>query len=285
MSRALGPRPPLAAGNAALAWVLILAAWGLIALAWLAWAAARLAALAAGHGHVPPFGTRWVSALVHGHAAQAWPGVPTLLVAVAGAVLAAVLAAVTVIAWRVIARRITQPGDPVAALSRDRSVRQLAQSPSAEQGIRLRPSLAGSPARPPGHGRYRAAARPAQAARRRRPGAVRVLGRHAGRLLRPPVRQDHLARHPVRPVSARPGRGHQRQSRPVGRHRRAARRVRLTDLAVRPAGDHRRRAAVLGQPAGLDDQRRSRPPAGRPLRAHHRRQHERTSGGRPPRTC
>ena len=148
MSRALGPRPPLAAGNAALAWVLILAAWGLIALAWLAWAAARLAALAAGHGHVPPFGTRWVSALVHGHAAQAWPGVPTLLVGVAGGVLAAVLAAVTVIAWRVIARRITQPGDPVAALSRDRSVRQLAQSPSAEQGIRLRPSLAGTrPAR------------------------------------------------------------------------------------------------------------------------------------------
>ena len=42
MSRALGPRPPLAAGNAALAWVLLAAAWGLAGLAWLAWAAARL---------------------------------------------------------------------------------------------------------------------------------------------------------------------------------------------------------------------------------------------------
>jgi type IV secretory pathway TraG/TraD family ATPase VirD4 len=144
MSRALGPRPPLAAGNAALAWTLIIICWGLAGLAWLAWAAARLAAVAAGRGHVPPFGIRWVSALVHARAAQAWPGVPTLLVAVAGAILAAVLAAVTVIAWRIVIRRSTRPDDPVAALARNRSVRQLAQSPSAEQGIRLRPSLAGA---------------------------------------------------------------------------------------------------------------------------------------------
>ena len=61
-----------------------------------------------------------------------------------GAVLAAALAAVTVTAWRIIARRITQPGDPVAALSRDRSIRQLARAQAAGQGIRLRPSLAGA---------------------------------------------------------------------------------------------------------------------------------------------
>ena len=35
MSRALGPRPPLAAGNAALAWTLIIIFWGLAGLAWL----------------------------------------------------------------------------------------------------------------------------------------------------------------------------------------------------------------------------------------------------------
>ena len=35
MSRALGPRPPLAAGNAALAWALIMIFWGLAGLAWL----------------------------------------------------------------------------------------------------------------------------------------------------------------------------------------------------------------------------------------------------------
>ena len=144
MSRAIGPRPPFAAGNAALAWVLIAAAWGLIALAWLAWAAARLAALAAGRGHVPAFGTRWASALVHGRTAQAWPGTPTPLVAVTGGILAVLLAGVTAIAWRLIARSMTKPGDPVAALSRDRSIRQLAQSQAAEQGIRLRPSLTGA---------------------------------------------------------------------------------------------------------------------------------------------
>ena len=89
MSRALGPRPPLAAGNAALAWMLLAAAWGLAGLAWLAWAAARIAAALAG-GRVLPFGVRWLSALVHGRTAQAWPGTPTPLVGAAGAVLAAV---------------------------------------------------------------------------------------------------------------------------------------------------------------------------------------------------
>ena len=144
MSRAIGPRPPFAAGNAALAWVLIAAAWGLIALTWLAWAAARLAALAGGRGHVLPFGARWASALVHGRTAQAWPGTPTPVVAVTGGILAVLLAGVTAIAWRLIARSMTKPGDPVAALSRDRSIRQLAQSQAAEQGIRLRPSLTGA---------------------------------------------------------------------------------------------------------------------------------------------
>jgi len=143
VSRAIGPRPPLASGNAALAWALIALGWGLAALAWLAWAAVRLAAAAAG-ARIPPFGVRWVLALLHGRTAQAWPGVPTPLVAVAGALLAAVLAAAGLVAWRAIARRATRPGDPVAALSRDRAVRQLGQSPSAEKGLRLRPSLAGA---------------------------------------------------------------------------------------------------------------------------------------------
>src|SRR5512135_3150181 len=106
MSRALGPRPPYAAGHAALAWALIAAFWGLAGLAWLAWAAARLAALASGHGHVPPFGARWIVLLARGRTAQAWPGVPTALVAAAGAVLGAALAAAAVLGWRRIARRV-----------------------------------------------------------------------------------------------------------------------------------------------------------------------------------
>ena len=73
MSRALGPRPPLAAGNAAIAWTLIIIFWGLAGLAWLAGAAARLAAAAAGAG-IPPFSVHWVSALLPGRTALAWPG-------------------------------------------------------------------------------------------------------------------------------------------------------------------------------------------------------------------
>jgi TraM recognition site of TraD and TraG len=143
VSRALGPRPPLAAGNAALAWVLLAAAWGLAGLAWLAWAAARLAAALTG-GQVLPFRMRWVTAVLHGRTGQAWPGTPTSLVAVTGAVLAAVLATAAFTAWRIITRGLGQPGDPVAALSRDRSIRKLAQDKAAEQGVRLRPSLAGA---------------------------------------------------------------------------------------------------------------------------------------------
>jgi hypothetical protein len=143
MSRAIGPRPPLAAGNAALAWGLIAACWGLVGLMWLAWAAARLAALVSGRGHVPPFGVQWAFTLAHGHTMRAWPGVPTLLVAATGSVFAAVMATGALIAWRAVSRRTTRPGDPVAALSRDASVRHLAQSQAAEHSIRLRPSLAG----------------------------------------------------------------------------------------------------------------------------------------------
>jgi type IV secretory pathway TraG/TraD family ATPase VirD4 len=144
VSRAIGPRPPLAAGNAALAWALIAACWGMAALAWLAWAAARVAAAATGRGHVPRFGISWASALVQGNAALAWPGVPTAAVAAAGALFTALLAGTALTAWRIAARRITRPGDPVAALSRDPGIRRLAREQAARQAIRLRPSLAGT---------------------------------------------------------------------------------------------------------------------------------------------
>ena len=94
MSRALGPRPSLAPGNAALAWTVIAAAWGIIGLAWLAWAAARLAAALTGGGHVPSFGTRWASALLHGRTSQTWPGTPTAVVVAVAAAFACVAAAV-----------------------------------------------------------------------------------------------------------------------------------------------------------------------------------------------
>ena len=265
VSRAIGPRPPLASGNAALAWALIspCGAWP----PWRGWPGPPPGSPPPWPARrIPPFGARWVLALLHGRAAQAWPGVPTPLVAAACAVLAAVLGArrARCVAGRRAARdpprrpgRRAQPGPGRPPASRN---------PRRREG-RAAAALAGRhPARPPGRGRHRAAARPAQDAGRGRPGPVRLLGRHGARVLRAARRQDHLARRALRAVGARPGRGHQRQGRPVGGDRRAARRVRLADLDVRPAGGHRRRAAVLGGHAGRAEQRRSGQPDGRALR-------------------
>ena len=116
MSRALGPRPPFAAGNAALAWMLITTAWGLAGLAWLAWAAARMPP------HWPAAGSRrsayrWLAAVLHGRTAQAWPGTPTPLVSGDRHRPGRRARRRRACCWRIIARRITRPGDPVAALS------------------------------------------------------------------------------------------------------------------------------------------------------------------------
>ena len=144
VSRAIGPRPPLAhrerrAGVGAC----IAACWGLVALAWLAWAAARVAA-AAGGGHVPPFGARWVSAP---SARPYRPGLarrPHAPRRRCRAVFAGVPGAIAVATWRAVSRRATRPGDPVAALSRNQAVRRLAQARPPSRAIRLRPSLAGA---------------------------------------------------------------------------------------------------------------------------------------------
>ena len=285
MSRALGPRPPFAAGNAALAWMLLAAAWGLAGLAWLAWAAARAAAAIDG-GRVPPFSVRWLTAVLHGRTAQAWPGTPTPLVAVTGAVLAAALTAAGLAVWRLAARHITRPGDPVAALSRDRSIRQLARDPAAGTAVRLRPSLAG--ARP---GSLAPADIGLLLGSLRQPGGngpdlysswedtvLAFMGPRSGKTTSLAIPYVLSAPGPVIATS------NKADLWAATAELRAA--AGSAGVGVRPAAHHRRRAAVLGRPAGRDDQRRGRRPAGRPLRPDHRRRHqEETSGGRPPRNC
>ena len=117
VSRAAAPRVPILAGNGAGVWVVLLIGWGLAAAAWLAWLAARLAAALAG-GHVPPFSERWVISLARWRTGQAWPGTPTILVALIAVVLACAVITAGIMAWRIIAARIPRPGDPVAALCR-----------------------------------------------------------------------------------------------------------------------------------------------------------------------
>jgi hypothetical protein len=80
----------------------LLLAWSLIAAAWLAWLAARLAAVLMGR-RVPPFSERWVISLIRLRTGQAWPGTPTLLVAVIDLVLGCAVMAAGIMAWRVIA--------------------------------------------------------------------------------------------------------------------------------------------------------------------------------------
>ena len=140
MARAVRPRVPILAGNGAGVWVILLLAWSLIAAAWLAWLAARFAAALAGR-RVPPFSERWVISLIRWRTGQAWPGTPTLLVAVIAVVLACAVIAAGITAWRVIAARIPRPGDPVAALAVNPQIRPLTPVPAAETAIRLRPSL------------------------------------------------------------------------------------------------------------------------------------------------
>jgi type IV secretory pathway TraG/TraD family ATPase VirD4 len=134
---------PLLAGNGAGVWMVLLIGWGLAAAAWLAWLAARIAAGLAGR-HMPPFSKRWVISLARWRTSQAWPGTPTILVALIAAVLACAVITAVAIAWRIIAARIPRPGDPVPALSGNPQITPLTPVPAARTAIRLRPSLAGT---------------------------------------------------------------------------------------------------------------------------------------------
>jgi len=134
---------PLLAGNGAGVWVVLLIGWGLAAAAWVGWLAARIAAALAGR-RMPPFGERWIISLARWRTSQAWPGTPTVLVALIAAVLACTVITAGTIAWRIIAARIPRPGDPVAALSGNPQITPLTPVPAAKTAIRLRPSLAGS---------------------------------------------------------------------------------------------------------------------------------------------
>jgi hypothetical protein len=142
VTRAAGPRAPFAAGNSTGVWAVLGLAWTLAALAALAWVSARIAAALAG-GHIPALGTRWIDNLAHLRTAQTWPGTSTDLVVATTVMLSSAATAAVVTTWRMIAARIPQPGDPVAALADNPGIRPLTHGPSARTAARLRPSLSG----------------------------------------------------------------------------------------------------------------------------------------------
>ena len=143
MSRPIGPRVPIMAGNGAGVWVVMLIGWGLAAGAWLAWLAAWMAASLSGR-RIPPFGEHWILSLARGRTGHTWPGTPTVLVLLIAVALTGAAIAAGILTWRFIAARIPRPGDPVAALAANPQILPLAPIPAAKTAIRLRPSLAGA---------------------------------------------------------------------------------------------------------------------------------------------
>ena len=143
MSRALGPRPALVPGGTAAGWIVLAACWGLVALAALIWAAARVAA-ALTTGTVEPFGVKFVTDLAHGSTTSAWPRTPALAVGTATLLLLTLALLSAVVAARLVSRRWSAPGDPVAALARNPRMRALTGLPAARAATGLRQSLAGT---------------------------------------------------------------------------------------------------------------------------------------------
>jgi type IV secretory pathway TraG/TraD family ATPase VirD4 len=143
VSRALGPRPSMAPGGTAGAWVVLAGCWALAALSWLVWAGATFAGWVTG-GTAEPFGVKFIGDVLHDRTWRAWPHTPTVAVTAIAVVMTGCAAALVVVAGRVIARRRPAPGDPVAALARNPRMRALTLLPAARTASGLRRSLAGA---------------------------------------------------------------------------------------------------------------------------------------------
>jgi TraM recognition site of TraD and TraG len=146
MSRALGPRAPVASSAAAPGWIVLGACWIIPGLALIPWAGAKIAAALAG-GHVAGFGFAFAADLAARRTRAAWPGVPTALVITCTAVIAVAVAAAIAAAWIKAAPRLLHAADdPVAALHRDRRRHAPMTLPAvAERAAHLRASLRGLP--------------------------------------------------------------------------------------------------------------------------------------------
>jgi hypothetical protein len=139
LRRTPGPQMPVL-GGATGPWAVLAVSIGAVAMAWLAWLSACVAAVLSG-GRVSSFGARWLIALVLGRTAQTWPGTPTVLVVICGAILASLLAVTAVRGWRFARRYLPRHGDPVAELARNAQVTEFSGKEAARKAIRLRPSL------------------------------------------------------------------------------------------------------------------------------------------------
>ncbi|GAA1311659.1 hypothetical protein Psi02_72540 [Planotetraspora silvatica] len=140
MTRAVGPRAGFTPHGSIGGWVLLLVGWGAVAVFALIWAGAWLASRMFG-GRVSDFGTDFVVDVAEGRTATAWPGTPTPAVVVTAVLLLSVMLAVVVAVWWLIARRVLDPLDPVAALADNPGLASLMPKVAAQKARGLRPAL------------------------------------------------------------------------------------------------------------------------------------------------
>ncbi len=143
MTRAIGPRAGLHGATGG--WALLLACWGVIGFFWLIWMAAWIGSRLFG-GRVSDFGFAFVSDVVAGRTAAAWPGTPTAAVVVVSVLLVSLAVAAVVGGWWLIVRCLPDPGDPVAALADNPGLASLRPEAAALKARELRRTLTGAPA-------------------------------------------------------------------------------------------------------------------------------------------
>ncbi|MEU5993331.1 TraM recognition domain-containing protein [Spirillospora sp. NPDC047418] len=141
MTRALGPRASLWHSGTGASWLVLAACWTPIAGLWMVWLSAKVCAVAVG-GTVMAFGADFAVALARGQTDLAWPGTPTWLVLLILALFVTALVCSLWEIWLRIAKRLPQPGDPVAALAENPGLTGLQPDATARKAIALRRSLA-----------------------------------------------------------------------------------------------------------------------------------------------
>lgn len=145
MSRALGPRYPVASGSASAGWIVLGLCTIPLGLAGLVWTGARVAALIAG-GRVAPYGWSFADDLIRSRDQAAWPGVPDALAwGCAGGIAALATAAFFAVWLSVLPRIVADPGDPLAALSGHRHQHEpLTLRAVQRKAVQLRAPLRGT---------------------------------------------------------------------------------------------------------------------------------------------
>jgi type IV secretory pathway TraG/TraD family ATPase VirD4 len=146
VSQALGPRTGLPR-EATTPFAVLAVCWLPVAAVWLIWVGGRTASLLSGHGWTgPAFGWQFARRLVEPDGArEVWPDTPQLLVWLcAGALAAAILVPVTLLAVRWVRRR-PDAANPLPSLAGPHDVRALTTTAAEQRARRLRPSLAAAP--------------------------------------------------------------------------------------------------------------------------------------------